>query len=684
MLWYGTDKGLVKKDPTNGKEHRFIHNSDEVSSISNNRIAAIYEDREDELWIGTGKGLDRFNHSTNTFYHYRFNSSQTDSLLSEGVEAICEDSRGFMWLGLQNDLLCINPSTGNIIAHHRSVPADTNQLTNGQPLCIYEDKAGDLWVPTFGGTLNKLSPKTGKIRRFLNGVNIHSLLQDDDGILWVGTSIGLYKSDASLNSFTRFNGPNREFDGNMIVNGILQDDNKALWINASIGLCRLNANHTQVKIFSRQGDAIWYNGTGRYKAANGELFLGGSSGYFSFYPNQITENTKPPDIVINEFLIGDKPAPPGVKALLQQTSSQLRTIHLAYEQNTFSIFFAGIHYSNPQQNQHLFMLENLDKTWRKAGEEKIAYYYNVPSGHYIFHVKAANSDGIWVTKTINIIIGIPWWRSSLAYMIYVLTFATGMWMLVYYKSRRLKAENILLEKKMTQRTNELQKSIEEKFDLVKKIEQQQALLNERLRISRELHDDIGSTLGSISIYSEVVKKRTAKHESSNEVIAKIGTASRELIEKMSDIVWSLNSKNDSFEQVQNRMMTFAAMILTPQNIHYEFTASEKLKALQLTNEERKNIFLIFKETLHNIVKHADCKCVSIMLELVDNNLRMTIYDDGKGFEIAGSHEHDSSSAVYNLGGNGIGNMKARAIAIKAALKIDSQSNKGTMLQLTMY
>ena len=151
----------------------------------------------------------------------------------------------------------------------------------------------------------------------------------------------------------------------------------------------------------------------------------------------------------------------------------------------------------------------------------------------------------------------------------------------------------------------------ERYHLIKKVESQQALLNERLRISRELHDDIGSTLGSISIYSEVAKKRTEKKENTSEVLSKIGHASRELIDKMSDIVWSLNPNNENFEQLQNRMMAFAAMILATRNIQYDFIADEELKRIQLTGEQRKNIFLIFKEALHNIVKYADCKTARI-------------------------------------------------------------------------
>ncbi|HYK44656.1 MAG TPA: histidine kinase [Parafilimonas sp.] len=211
----------------------------------------------------------------------------------------------------------------------------------------------------------------------------------------------------------------------------------------------------------------------------------------------------------------------------------------------------------------------------------------------------------------------------------------------------------------------------------RKLQSQQEMLNERLRISRELHDDIGSTLGSISIYSEVAKNRSQKNENADEAISKIGVASRELIDKMSDIVWSINPDNESFEQLQNRMQSFAAMMLTPRDVQNDFIVDEHLKSIPLTTEERKNIFLIFKEAIHNIVKYAECSKVEIRLLAENDNLEMYIKDDGKGFDV-NEFRPDGES----LGGNGLKNMKARADDIKAFLNIQSERNKGTTIQLT--
>ncbi len=212
----------------------------------------------------------------------------------------------------------------------------------------------------------------------------------------------------------------------------------------------------------------------------------------------------------------------------------------------------------------------------------------------------------------------------------------------------------------------------------RKLQSQQEMLNERLRISRELHDDIGSTLGSISIYSEVAKNRSAKNENAEEAIEKIGSASRELIDKMSDIVWSVNPNNESFEQLVNRIQVFAAVMLTPHEILYTIQKDEALKKINLTSEERKNIYLIYKEAIYNIIKYAACTQVEIKLLLQAHEFVMNIKDNGKGFNI-----NQDEKANVSLNGNGIKNMQARAASIHAVLKISSTVNDGTSITVSM-
>jgi signal transduction histidine kinase len=139
----------------------------------------------------------------------------------------------------------------------------------------------------------------------------------------------------------------------------------------------------------------------------------------------------------------------------------------------------------------------------------------------------------------------------------------------------------------------------------------------------------------------------------------------------------------AFEQLHNRMMAFAAMILAPRNIMYELVADEELKSIQLTSQQRKNIFLIFKEALYNVVKYANCKNVHVVITRQKNGLAMIIQDNGQGFDANRAFADGMPSKGEYLGGNGIKNMKTRADDMNAALHIDSKINEGTIIRLTV-
>ena len=153
---------------------------------------------------------------------------------------------------------------------------------------------------------------------------------------------------------------------------------------------------------------------------------------------------------------------PGKGSSLSEHLSQAEEIRLSYNENVFSFEFAGIHYSSPEDNQHLFMLENFDNTWQKAGEEKTANYFNVPPGHYIFRVKAANSDGVWAEKSIAVIISPPWWKTGWAYFMYGVLFIAGV--LATHrvqKARVIKAERERTREKELAQAKEIEKAYHE-------------------------------------------------------------------------------------------------------------------------------------------------------------------------------------------------------------------------------
>jgi signal transduction histidine kinase/ligand-binding sensor domain-containing protein len=425
ILWYGTTEGLIRKDRLKGTEQRYTHKRHDPLSLSDNDVYAVYKDQQGMLWVGTSNGLNRFDRNTGTFTRYPVNPN-----------TILEDRQRSFWLGTWDGLFLMNRQNGSLKRYRYNLE-DTTSYMNNAVACMVEDKSGNLWVGGLFGGVNRLLPESGKFQRFLTRARVFSLCQDSEGILWVGTSTGLYRSNAALNQFSRFTVPNTQLLENIMINGIIEDNQKALWINLPEGVYRINPERSEIVRCSKHESEFSYSGIGSYKGKSGELFLSGPDGYYAFFPEHLKWNTTPPQVALSAFRLANKIVAPGKEGPLKQPLWQTREIRLRHDQNVFSFDFAGIHYSNPELNRHLFRLEGLDADWHKAGEEKTAYYYNVPPGHYTFRVKAANSDGVEAEKSISVIVAPPWWRTWWAYSLYALMFLAGVYAIHRFQRQRL-------------------------------------------------------------------------------------------------------------------------------------------------------------------------------------------------------------------------------------------------------
>ncbi|MEP7374000.1 MAG: ATP-binding protein [Chitinophagaceae bacterium] len=198
----------------------------------------------------------------------------------------------------------------------------------------------------------------------------------------------------------------------------------------------------------------------------------------------------------------------------------------------------------------------------------------------------------------------------------------------------------------------------------RRIKQMQKMRNS---IADDLHDDIGSSLSSISIMSELAK---AKSPQAEPLLASISENTSAIQENMSDIIWAVNPQNDRFENVLQRMNLFAAEILEAKNIQFEFTSDPSLAAYRFTMKQRKNLYLFFKEAINNAAKYSDAGKVFVRINKKDNHVEMNISDNGKGFDTTG---------MFN--GNGLNTFKKRAEELNAEFKISSPVNEGTTVQL---
>jgi signal transduction histidine kinase len=190
----------------------------------------------------------------------------------------------------------------------------------------------------------------------------------------------------------------------------------------------------------------------------------------------------------------------------------------------------------------------------------------------------------------------------------------------------------------------------------------------RNNIAADLHDDIGSTLNSISLFSEVAKKEAGKPIPA---LDQIGVSARKIIDAMGDIVWTINPENDIFENVIARMRSLAYLLLKAKGIEFVFKAEEGLNQLSLPMLARKNVYLLFKEAINNLVKYSNASRANFHITLENKNVKMIIRDNGAGFDMENAKM-----------GNGIKNMKRRAAEIGAQFLIESAEGKGTNIELS--
>ena len=699
-LWIGTGAGHC----LNKYDGRSLSRYTTATGLASTSINQIIEDKFGNIWFGTRGGVDKYDGTY--FTHY----SKSNGLIDNTVFCLMEDKKGNLWFGTENGL---SKFDGKDFTNYTIAQG----LKDETIYSLLEDYNGNIWIGTSSQGVYLFDGATFThydLAHSLSHPMVLGMMEDKNNNIWFCTSMGANKFDGRY--FTWYT--TEQGLSNNIAKNVLQDKNGNIWIGTINGMNQLKSVSSKsytlkklsVSLFKKYTVSEGFLGVGTYENSitqdtNGNLWMGATDRVANYHPEGDIPDTIPPTIQLSSIALFNEninwldAQKKKDSAIILTNGAELKhfnfsgltpwynqpeNLQLNYNNNYLTFQFIGITTLRPKEVRYQYLLEGLDENWSSITDQPEATYSMVPPGKYTFKVRAANSEGYW-SKELNyqFVILPPWWRTWWAYLSYATSFIAMIWMFTWYRSRQLKGENIYLEEKVNKRTMELEHSLSERYKLMKKVESQEALLKERLRISRELHDDIGSTLSSISIYSEVAKQRTAKKENTSDVLSKIGYASRELIDKMSDIVWSLNPNNESFEQLQNRMMGFASMMLATRNILYDFTVDEELKRIQFTGEQRKNIFLIFKEALHNIVKYADCKTARITLSITDNSLLMAIKDDGKGFDIALIDSNAIFTNGESMGGNGIKNMHARADHVNAKLCIHSKINEGTTIQLTL-
>jgi len=463
-LWMTlNEKGLLMVNPKSNERKRFEHNANDSFSISSDNGTLIQQGPDGQLWVGTWDGKNLFDPKTGRFKRSFYNpESNGPNQVTNAVFGLLE-TKDEIYFGVGIVLNVQNKNTG-IITRYTNNPQDTNSISEGGVLSFVNNGDGNIWMSVFNfdnSTLELFNTRTKKFRHCLRGMIIWDVFKSTDGSIWVGTSKGLYRRNDSLDSFFHVAPEGSEFN-KARVKSMTEDANKNIWGISTLGIFMFNPSKNELNIY---GDKFGVFDVGvlpyeaTYRANNGELFFGNPHGYYKCFPNNLV-NRQPPQIVITDLKVDGHSITPGKEVFSNGPIEDAKEITLHHNQNIFSIDFAAIHFSDPENNTHQYMLEGYETAWRAVSGEKTAYYFNIPPGHYVFKVKATSSYGITSEKSIKIIVLPPWWFTWWAYTLYILLLGGAIWSFIKWRTKLLEKEKVVLEKKVTERTRELKKEKE--------------------------------------------------------------------------------------------------------------------------------------------------------------------------------------------------------------------------------
>jgi signal transduction histidine kinase len=438
-----------------------------------------------------------------------------------------------------------------------------------------------------------------------------------------------------------------------------------LWLGTNKGLVFFDVARDSIRSFSLADGAqsLEFHITAAMRRSNGELWFGGSNGITIVPAEGIPARVQnAPKVFITNIKINDEEISSlRCHATGATNVTQIRELRLPHDSSTISFDFVAIEYSDPSNNRLEYRLfeangEPYDDKWLKvAGPKGFARYLKLPHGKYVFRVRGYSSDGVESREMREIFITIkPHFTQTREFfaLCAFLVLVTGFFILRGIVRRKLREKDLQLREQSLQ------------------IDKQEALTQERNRIAGEMHDDLGGGLTSIRMLSTRVQKNVDNPEIQTQV-DKIAHYSQELVQKMGEIIWAMNSNFDTVENLVAYIRRYATEFLDLSGLRYHIQEPEGAPEFAISGERRRNVYLAIKESLHNVVKHAGAERVSISFEIKNENLVVQVQDDGKGID----------PEKVNEFGNGLHNMRKRLRDIGGEMLLENRD--GTLLTFTV-
>ena len=614
----------------------------ERGSVASGWAQIILQDHAGGWWVSTGEGLARFPPMAAP----KLASARPSTVYfpPEARQAfrVFEDSRGAIWSSMHG-------GSNRLGRKDRGAASFTYLPTRlgpaeGLVTAFAEDHSGNIWMGFYGGheLPSPLKPPTATesvVVRYRDahftvfgpkdGVPeglISALFVDHAGRLWIaGEDGGLGRVDTPNDAHPQFAVYNTTRGlGSSSVHCVTEDNWGHIYVGHGHGVDRLDPETGRIRHYTAADGLPLGRLLVALRDRSGDVWFGTTHGLARLEPVADVVRVPPP-IVLTGLQIAGVP-----RRMSQLGETRIAGLQLRPDQRDILVDFVGLTHEAGESLQYEYQLDGDTRGWIRLGDQRRITFANLRSGRYNFSVRAIGIDGLpsLVPASISFEILPPYWlRWWFELLIASLIAALG------YTGFRYRVDRLLALERM------------------------------RTRIATDLHDDIGSSLTQIAILSEVARRGDRQ-----ENLCRIADISRELVDSMSDIVWTINPQKDSLDDLVWRMRQFAGEMFVARDIAFTFQAPEG-RGMRLGAELRRHVFLVFKECVNNAVRHSACTRASIELIIEHHALRLVIRDNGCGFDLA-----------QQRGGHGLTSMTTRAGKIGGRLEIDT-SDRGTVVTL---
>ena len=622
------------------------------------------KDHKNELWFATGGGLYRFPRlqrigqlaTTPPIALYK----TKDGMPGDNIYSIFEDSRGDIWisfLDLSGGMLCKWERATNTF---RTFGKENGLNTSEIITSINEDKRGNIWFgignrSARGGMIGRYDGKGFHMFGKEDGVpegSIRDLFVDSQGRLWIASSRGgLGRVDDPVAEHPRFSRYTMaEGLADNEINCVAEDRWGIIYVGMGRGLDRLDPATGRIRHFTGATGLTGDDVRKIFRDSQMSFWIGTSKGLLHFTPEPETPKPAPPIFITELIIAGEE------QTIAESGEKEIAELQLENDRNNLQIGFVSPNVGFATTITYEYKLEGANQDWSPVTELRAVNFANLSSGSYRFLVRAISGDGTLSAEPATVLfrilppIWLRWWFLTLSAILFSVLVAN-----VYRLRNGRRREREQAESALRQSRDERLKELEQV----------------RRRIATDLHDDVGSSLTQISLLSEVVRQRVdGNSHQVNKPLSLIAQISQELVDSMSDIVWAINPNKDTLNDLSSRMRHFASDLLTARQIEFRFQTPDAESDLKVGANVRREVYLLFKESLNNLVRHSSCRQAEIELGVEEDHLYLRISDDGQGFEV-----------LEKSNGNGLLSMSERSRSLGGEFEITSSPGQGTKIAI---